>query len=134
MWSLPALRPVGIDANGRALFDNSVGAEASRVVLQDTGLLPHVNAGVMSQEDIQALKLVTGMPSPLQFDCCMDCCRLLAEFTPCQGRHEPHNGPGIGRQTVQIVHIQRVLCWIDKMHVTLFLIFTSERHFGANII
>ena len=33
-------------------------AAASKAVLQETGLLPHVNAGVMSIEDIRQLQLV----------------------------------------------------------------------------
>ena len=35
-------------------------AEASRVVLQETGLLPHVNAGVLSRNEFEALKTVSG--------------------------------------------------------------------------
>ena len=35
-------------------------AEASRAVLQETGLLPHVNAGVLSRDEFAALKTVSG--------------------------------------------------------------------------
>lgn len=36
-------------------------AEASRAVLQETGLLPHVNAGVLTRDEFAALKTVSGM-------------------------------------------------------------------------
>lgn len=38
-----------------------VSAEASRVVLQETGLLPHVNAGVLTRDEFAALKTVSGI-------------------------------------------------------------------------
>ena len=34
--------------------------EASRVVLEETGLLPHVNAGVLTSDEFSALKTVSG--------------------------------------------------------------------------
>jgi FO synthase len=34
-------------------------AAASKAVLEDTGLLPHINAGVMSREDVRLLKTVS---------------------------------------------------------------------------
>ena len=37
--------------------------EASRVVMEQTGLLPHVNAGVLARGDFQALKAVSGAHS-----------------------------------------------------------------------
>jgi len=40
-------------------------AEASRVVMEQTGLLPHVNAGVLCRSDFQALKAVSGEQPPL---------------------------------------------------------------------
>jgi len=50
---------------GRGAFQEYL-AEASRVVMEQTGLLPHVNAGVLTRADFQQLKTVSGMP-PLTF-------------------------------------------------------------------
>ena len=35
-------------------------AEACRTVLRETGLLPHVNAGVMGKDELTALRAVSG--------------------------------------------------------------------------
>jgi FO synthase len=78
-------------------------AEAARVVLEETGLLPHVNPGIMSEADLAMLRKVS-VSQGIMLESASD--RLCAKGGPHFGSPDKH--PAVRLQTIKLAGEQAI--------------------------